>query len=35
MLLNIKAIGDKIYSTGDKGFFSPRVRFNKVSIAGL
>ncbi len=34
MLLNIGAIGDKIYSTGDKGFFSPRIRFSNVSIAG-
>ncbi len=34
MLLNIKAIGDKIYATGDRGFFSPKIRFNQISIAG-
>lgn len=34
MLLNIKAIGDKIYATGDRSFFSPKIRFNQISIAG-
>lgn len=34
MLMNIKAIGDKIYANGDKGFFAPRIRFDQLSVAG-
>lgn len=34
MLMNIKAIGDRIYADGDKGFFCPKVRFNQLAVAG-
>lgn len=35
MLNEIKAIGDTLYANGDKSFFSPIIRFNQISIAGL
>ena len=34
MLMNIKAIGDKIYADGSRGFFAPRIRFDQLSVAG-
>jgi PmbA protein len=34
MLMNIKAIGDKVYADGDRGFFAPKIRFDQLSVAG-
>jgi PmbA protein len=34
MLLDINIIGDTVLSTHDKGFFAPRLRFEKMSVAG-
>lgn len=34
MLLDIKIIGDTILATHDHGFFAPRLRFEKMSVAG-
>lgn len=34
MLLDINIIGDSVLSTHDKGFFSPKLRFENMSVAG-
>jgi hypothetical protein len=34
MLFDLKLIGDKVYATEDRGFFAPRLRFEKMSVAG-
>ena len=34
MLLDLKLIGDKIHSTEDRGFFAPKLRFERMSVAG-
>lgn len=35
MLLDIKNIGNTIHSNSEKSFFSPTIRFEKMSVAGL
>ncbi|MFT6633199.1 MAG: PmbA protein [Bacteriovoracaceae bacterium] len=34
MLLDINIIGDSVLSTHDRGFFSPKLRFENMSVAG-
>lgn len=35
LLLDINILGDKIHSTSDNSFFSPLIRFEKMSVAGV
>ena len=34
MLANIEQAGSKVHATGDKGFFAPLIKFERVSVAG-
>lgn len=35
MLLELNIIGDTVLATHDRGFFSPKLRFEKMSVAGV